>query len=295
MNSFIFIGGDMRSLYAARRLGRRYDCRVYGIDAPEFPAGLHKSVCPELCDFAVLPLPASMDGQTVYSPYLPDGEPPIGFDVLPLAVKPGGTVFTSRSFPLLEQVCAESGFTLTNYFEREELTVLNAVATAEGALELALRELPFTVFRSKVLITGFGRVGKALARAFTALGAEVSVACRKYADLAWAEIYGCKPIPLLTAGELERALPQADLILNTVPARIFDRKRLLLIRKDTLFLELASAPSIEDEALAEKAGISVIWARSLPGKTAPITAGEIIADTLENIIMERSIRDGTHE
>lgn len=292
MNSFIFLGGDMRSLYAAQRLGRRYDCRVYGIDPPELPAGIHRSDRPLLCDCAVLPLPASMDGKTVYSPYLREGEPPIGFDILYSSVKRGGTVFTSRSFPLLEQVCADGGFSLTNYFEREELAVLNAVPTAEGALEIALRELPFTIFRSKVLITGFGRCGKTLARVFAALGAKVSVACRKYADLAWAEIYGCTPIPL---GELDGALPQADLIVNTVPAKIFGRKRLLLIRKDTVLLELASVPSIGDEELAMQAGIKVIWARSLPGKTAPVTAGEMIAQTLENIILERSLRDGTEE
>lgn len=292
MNSFIFLGGDMRSLYAAQRLGRRYDCLVYGIDPPEPPAGLHRSERPALCDYAVLPLPASMDGKTVYAPYLREGAPPIGFDVLYSSVRRGGTVFTSKSFPALEQVCAEGGFSLVNYFEREELAVLNAVPTAEGALEIALKELPFTVFRANVLITGYGRCGKTLARVFSALGARVFVACRKYSDLAWAEIDGGTPVPL---GEIESVLPQADLILNTVPAEIFDRKRLLLIRKGALFLELASVSSIGDSALAERAGITVIRARSLPGKTAPVTAGEIIAQTLENIILERSLRDGRDE
>lgn len=293
MKSFIFIGGDMRSLYAAQRLGMRYDCLVYGVEPPEMPAGIHRSENPVLCDNAVLPLPASMDGETVYCPYPAEGMPPIGFNVLKKSVKKGGTVFTSRSFPLLEQVCAESGLELVNYFEREELAVLNAVATAEGALEIAIRELPFTLFRSKVLITGFGRIGKTLARSLTALGAQVSAACRKYSDLAWAEIYGCKPVPLLTAGALESELPKADLIINTIPAAVFDRKRLMLIRRETLVLELASVPGIADASLAEQTGVRMIWARSLPGKTAPVTAGAIIADTLENILMERSIPDGT--
>ncbi|MCM1334455.1 MAG: hypothetical protein NC084_04730 [Bacteroides sp.] len=284
MLSFIFIGGDMRGVYAARRLGRRYDCRVYGVDAPVAPADLDRSPAPSPRDYAVLPLPASMDGRTVYAPYLKAGEPPIGFEFLSRVVKPGGAVFTSRVFPLLEKVCADGGFHLINYFEREELTVLNAAATAEGAVEIALREMPIALFRSRVLITGFGRVGRALARAFIALGARVSVAARKYDDLAWAEVAGATPIPLSATGELERALPDFDLVLNTVPAPIFDGRRLGAIGRETLFIELASTPSIADSALAEEAGIRVIWARSLPGKTAPATAGEIIADTLENII-----------
>ncbi len=291
MKSFIFLGGDMRSLYAAQRLGKRYDCRVYGVDPPELPDGVYTSESPIPCDYAVLPLPASTDGKTIYSPYC--GGLPLGFDILKKAVKKNGAVFTSKTFPLLEQICREENLELVNYFEREELAVLNAVPTAEGALEIALRELPFTIFRSRVLITGFGRIAKTLARCFTSLGAEVYVACRKYSDLAWAEICGCKPVSLLTAGALERELPRTDLILNTVPARIFDRKRLMLIRRDTLVLELASEPSIEDTTLAEQTGVRVIWARSLPGKTAPVTAGSIIADTLENMLMERSTCDGT--
>ena len=30
MNNFLFLGGDMRSLYAAKRLNESYDCFVYG-------------------------------------------------------------------------------------------------------------------------------------------------------------------------------------------------------------------------------------------------------------------------
>lgn len=288
MNSFIFIGGDMRSIYAAQRLGKRYTCCAYGFDLPEQTADVHILREPTVCDCAVLPLPASLDGENINCPYRSETFMPIGFDILKKTVKKGGTVFTSKSFPLLEKICREEGFALVNYFEREELTVLNAVPTAEGALEIALRELPFTIHGSDVLITGFGRIGRVLARDFSALGARVSVASRKYSDIAWTRVYGCEPVSLIAAGEFEQKLKKADLIINTAPANIFDRKRLMLIRRDTVMIDLASKISVEDLSLAEDVGVKVIWARSLPGKTAPVTAGEIIADTLENILAERS-------
>lgn len=38
---------------------------------------------------------------------------------------------------------------------------------------------------------------------------------------------------------------------------------------------------------AEKLGINTIWALALPGKTVPVSAGCIIADTIINILDER--------
>lgn len=291
MNSFIFIGGDMRSIYAAQRLGKRYSCCAYGFDLPEQTADVHILREPVSCDYAVLPLPVSLDGENINCPYRSESLMPIGFDILKKVVKKGGTVFTSKSFPLLEKVCQEEGLSLVNYFEREELTVMNAVPTAEGALEIALRELPFTIHGSNVLITGFGRIGRVLAKDFSALGANVFAVSRKYSDAAWTRVYGCLPVNLTAAGEFENALKNADLIINTAPADIFDRKRLMLIRRDTVMIDLASKISVEDLTLAEDVGVKVIWARSLPGKTAPVTAGRIIAETLENILAEGSGRD----
>ena len=40
---------------------------------------------------------------------------------------------------------------------------------------------------------------------------------------------------------------------------------------------------------AKEAGVKVIWALSLPGKTAPITAGKIIKDTILNILNELEV------
>ncbi|MGN0655841.1 MAG: dipicolinate synthase subunit DpsA [Ruminiclostridium sp.] len=283
MKSFIFIGGDSRSIYAAEKLGERYSCTAFGIAEGE-------KLPESLSDYAVLPLPASIDGIHINCPLLKTAPPP-GFDILEKTVKRGGTVFTSKEFPALRETCLKNGFSLVNYFEREELAVKNAVPTAEGALEIAIRELPVTLFGAEVLITGFGRIAKLLVRYFSALGAKVSAAARKYGDLAWIETYGAKPVNFNTPGEFETAIKKADIIINTVPAVIFDRKRLTLIKTGALFIELASVMSAEDEGLAADRSIKLIWARSLPGKTAPITAGHIIADTIGNIIAERSVAD----
>ena len=59
------------------------------------------------------------------------------------------------------------------------------------------------------------------------------------------------------------------------------------MREDTLVLDLASKPGGLDLDAASALNRRVIWALSLPGKTAPVTAGEIIARTVSHLIEER--------
>ena len=59
----------------------------------------------------------------------------------------------------------QRGLRVFDYYAREECMVANAVPTAEGAVQVAMEELPFTLHSARVLILGFGRVGKLTADA----------------------------------------------------------------------------------------------------------------------------------
>lgn len=282
MNSFNFIGGDMRIIYGAKRLGERYECHVYGV-------GERSDIIIEPADFVVLPLPASGDGITINAPLSDGGAIPL--ELIKKAVKPGGIVFAGKSFPLLREYCKNNGYTLIDYFEREELQVMNAVPTAEGALEIAIRELPVTINGTAVLIAGFGRIATVTAGYFHALGARVYVAARKVSDLARIKLLGYIPVDINDENKFSEATGEVRLIINTVPAAVFDKRSIGSMGKNTVFIELASVMSLEDTDMADKQGVKVIRARSLPGKTAPVTAGYVIADTIANIVMERSVSE----
>ena len=284
MSDFLFLGGDLRMLYAARYLNKRFDCSIYGFDKEGVSLPLPVLSEPESCGTVILPLPTSTDGRHINGPYC---SRELDFSLLEKVLAPGGTVFTGKSFPYLDEICQRNGFVQENYFAREELQLLNAVPTAEGALEIMLKELPVTVFGSRALITGFGRIGKVLARCLLALGAEPTVCARRCEQLAEAEILGCATVSLHDDESLEKLLPCFDAVVNTVPAPVFDRRRLARLRKDCLVIDLASKTGIEDMELAKAAGVNVVWALSLPGRTAPVTAGEIIGKTIENMLNER--------
>ena len=51
-------------------------------------------------------------------------------------------------------------------------------------------------------------------------------------------------------------------------------------------LDLASKPGGVDLAAAGELGLTVIWALSLPGKVAPVTAGAAIKTTIYNMLHE---------
>ena len=146
-----------------------------------------------------------------------------------------------------------------------------------------MEELPITLHGARVLVIGYGRLGRALAPRLSALGARVSVAARKYAALAWAESFnwGTERI-----GQLAGWLCGYDLVVNTVPAPVLGEAELEELKPDCLVIDLASKPGGVDFAAAARLGRKVVWALSLPGKTAPVTAGRAIQTAIYNILSE---------
>lgn len=85
---------------------------------------------------------------------------------------------------------------------------------------------------------------------------------------------------------MHRALGRFCLVFNTIPSLILDSALLEQLLEGSLLVDLASQPGIDHEA-AEAAGHTVIWARSLPGRLAPVTAAEAIRDTIYHVLEER--------
>lgn len=150
-------------------------------------------------------------------------------------------------------------------------------------MQIALEEMGVTLHRARVLVLGFGRVGKLTAHRMAALGAQVTVAARKYADLAWAEAYGYRSQRIQ---ELSGYLCGYDLVVNTVPTLILTRELLEELPKGSLVLDLASKPGGVDFEGASALGVRAIWALSLPGKVAPVSAGAALRDTIYNMLRE---------
>ena len=166
----------------------------------------------------------------------------------------------------------------------ESTTILNTIPTAEGAIQIALEKTNSIIEGKKALVIGFGRVGKILANKLYNIGMDVYCEARKDTDLAWIKAYGYKPIYL---EKMNNILCKMDIIFNTVPYEIMDKKRLILLKRDTLIIDLASAPGGIDYDTAEKLGIKAILALGLPGKYAPDTASDYIKEFIYKTIEKK--------
>ena len=184
-------------------------------------------------------------------------------------------------------LAVEHGIDIIDYYNREELMIANAVSTAEGAVQLAMEETAITLNGSKCLVIGYGRIGKILAHRLKALGANVTVSARNYADKAWINAFGYK---YADTRQLESCLENFDIVINTVPARVLGKDRLELLHAGSLCMDLASKPGGMDFNAAAGLGIKAIWALSLPGEVAPESSGAVIRDTIYNILHEQEFK-----
>lgn len=284
----IVAGGDLRYGYTAAALSKKFDTYAVGFTRQIVPeqVKLIESAADGLpmCDILVLPMPVSEDGVLVNAPF---SQSNLSLKGLMAKLKPGGIVFGGK-FGKSQTLFDEANIETIDYLACEELSTRNAVPTAEGAIQMMLEEMPCTIYGSQVLILGFGRIGSRMAYLLQAMGADVTVAARDVVKRAQAEMFGCQSIAF---SELEAQAEQFDVICNTVPAKVITESVLQKIQKDALILDLASKPGGIDWEAAQKLGKRVVWALSLPGKTAPVTAGEIIAKTILHLIEERSIAD----
>ena len=272
---FAVVGGDGRMARLAARLSAdgRSAARFAGAPPPELEA-----------DFVILPLPLSSREGFLNAP---EAEAPVPLEAVFPALGGAKAVFAGRVDAASRALAEKAGIELLDYYEREELAVLNAAATAEGAVMLAMRETAGTLCRARALIAGFGRIGRLLALRLRALGAEVTAAARSPADRAWAEAFGCRAAELTELPALAR---RADVVFNTAPAPLFTEGVLASLPDETPLIDLASRPGGTDFEAAARLGKRVVWALSLPGEAAPEAAGAAIGRAVLGMLAERGLR-----
>lgn len=282
IRSFLFTGGDERQLYAADKLKKEgYETAAAGFEkydgaVPYKAESIEKAY---LYDAVIFPLPLTRDGENINAPF---SENKITIASLSKFLGKGKSVFGGKMPG--EIIKLFSGNKIYDCYSREDFQLLNAVPTAEGIAEIALRELPVTVKGAKILVLGFGRTGKAIGELFKAMRADVIIGARKGAVLYEAESEGFKTLNIADDFDMPENL---QMTVNTVPARIISEKHLKQLR-GCLYAEAASAPYGADLEDAKRAGVKTLLASGLPGKVAPKSAGEIIAQTIINTMKEDS-------
>ncbi len=262
MKKIAIIGGDNR----LKTVKNHLEVSGYTVDT----LGLYENdnAVLQKSDIILLPVPTTKDGINVFTP------------------------LTGKKIPLklIEENVGQNqtvlccnyhfdGCNCIDYNRLDSYALLGAIPTAEGAIKLAIENTPITLWGARVLVIGYGRVGKVLADRLKGLCCNLTVSARKTSDFALLKALGIKHTD---TRRLNSNPFDYDIVFNTVdasvlPDSIFENTPCLCI------IDLSSKGGFSLEA-ARKNGIFAIKAPGLPGITAPKTAGEMLAITITELL-----------
>ncbi len=281
---YLIVGGDDRLVELAAIFERNgMKISTYGMDKVEIKNVenfLYMDEALENSDVIVCPIPFSKDVHKINSKY---SSIDIEIEELFKKLGAGKKLMLGAINNYSKELAKKYSIEYADYYNDESYQILNTIPTAEGALSIIINETRETLFGSKILVLGYGRIGKLLSEYLKALRSEVYVEARKDSDLTWINTRGMKAVPI---EQLQLYLGEIDVIVNTVPAKMLDCRMLDLVKKEVFILDLASTPGGIDFVHAAEKGIKAVHALGIPGKIACRSAAVYIYDTIMKIILD---------
>ena len=264
--TIVMLGGDARTVWAATEL-------------EQMGAVVRRVGVPNSEDDDPGPLEAISGSEILVLPMMPWKNGPLtvnGVEITPKEVmeraEKGAVILAGQLPETVERDFGEAGLRCVNMLEQETFLRDNAAITAEGAIYTAMGAMERKLAGANTLVIGYGRIGRCLAKGLKALDAAVTVSSRREENHAELSNQGMKTD---WTGIYEKGLKNYDLIFNTVPSCVLNQVQVAMTKPDCLIIELASAPGGLEEAA--KTRRKVIHAGGLPGKYAPISAGQALA------------------
>jgi len=283
---FSVVGGDMRQVHLMDiLLDNGQEVKAIGFEGLENKRiKLYNSLTPDFFDCDVLFLPIPYKNKTGKL-NIKQANMIISLEEIEECLEANKPwVVLGKADKEFEELARSKGLNFIDITQEESFAILNAIPTAEGAIQRAMEMTDITIHRSKVLVMGYGRIGKSLSRMLRGIGAEVTVEARKEEDLSWILENGYKPVHLK---DLETVLPDQDIIFNTIPHLILDKEKLTKINKRTVIIDVSSYPGGVDFDAAKELGIKTSLDLGLPGIVAPRTSAEIIYKIMMDYLQER--------
>lgn len=285
-NKFAIIGGDLRLVKLAQILQKENNLiYVFGLEKSKELGNysnikINKDLVQTLenTEIIISSIPFSRDKQTINMP-LSDNK--IKIDELMNLIKDKTLIAGTISNDIYEKY---KDVKIIDIMKNEKLAILNTIATAEGAIKEIIENTQINIHGSKIMILGFGRIGKTLAKKLDGLSAKVTVVSKEDEELAWAEAYGYINIEL---NKIKNIIKDYDIIVNTIPSIILQGSILKEINKNVLLLDLASGDGGINKKEADENNLNLIKSLGIPGKISPIATAKILKEAIYEIMEEK--------
>lgn len=269
------IGGDERSVFLKECLEQDdYVVKTFGVFEDDY-TNLEEFLRGTI--YVVGGIPFSRDDYTIN---MPNCKNKVSVENLFNSMKECKNLVAGSFSENIKLLAEKHNIKLYDFLDDEDFTIYNAIPTAEGAIKIAIEEHSGTIHSSKSLILGFGRIGKVLADMIKGLNGNVYVAARKKEVFAWIKTMGYIPV---SYKDLPTILPKTDILFNTVPSLLIKKEELMVMKKDSLIIDLASKPGGIDFEIAKELGIKTNWALGLPGKVSPKSVAQYMMEKIKNI------------
>lgn len=283
--SLAVIGGDDRELYLIPEL-QKQGAYIVGVGFENASPISGMTLAPSLqdvvgqVDVLLFPMFGTDERGVVKAKY--SDQPIVLTKEVLQAIPARVPLIIGFAWPALKSVAEKMGIQLVETQSLDEITILNSIPSAEGAIQMAMEATTITIHGSESIVLGLGRCGWTLARMLQGIGAHVTGVARNPSDLARAVEMGLYAVHF---SDLEDKIGRAEIIFNTVPHLILDREMLEKVARDAVIVDLASIPGGTNFEYAQMLGIKALLAPGLPGIVAPKTAGRILAQIYPQLIL----------
>ena len=285
MKKISILGGDLRNINLVTLLAKDFDIvYTYGLEKAENLQKDEKVVfCRSLeelmnnTDVLIAPIPFSKNNIDLHMPF---SDSRITIEEIIDKMKAKKIISGSIKQEIVKKA-EDNHIGIIDIMKNESLAILNTIATAEGTIELIISNTDKILQGQKILVLGFGRVGKTLANKLKLLNCDVTCATVNDDESAWIRAYEYISKNVNDIGE---DYMKFDVIINTIPSLILKKEKIIFFREDVLLIDLASEPGGVDKEYVKERDIRYIHALALPGKVAPYTSAEFIKEAIYQAI-----------
>lgn len=262
------IGGDSRERYLAYRLEKKGMEIVY----PE----QGNSLKDKKVEMILLPTPVTTDDSFIK---MREGQKQISLKEIVEIADEGMLIFGGLFPQKFQEALEKKKAIVYDFMKMEDIAIQNAVATAEGAIAEAVFLSNSVLHGQEVLVVGYGRCGEVLADKLKGMSAKVTILARREEVRAKAWSFGNKVMEFTNLKDLDTF----RYIFNTVPAFLIQQEWIDQLSHECCIIDIASKPGGTDFDYCSQKGIMAKLCSSLPGKYAPKTSGELLAEKVIDI------------
>lgn len=273
MSSAIFLNTDSRYHYLSKQLESKH-IKTFHINDSQFDINTLSEYRPEYnskynfaeYDFVFGPIPLTKDQVTL-------NQSSITLTDLQNALQPHQHFFSCNIPIAFRQELDKKQIAYTDYNDDIAFQTKNSIATAEGAIAWAINNSVDNLFKSNVLILGYGCCGKQLAQQLSGFHTNLTITGRRPETKA--QVY-CDGFEYLDLTKPFTDISSYSYIFNTIPALILTKELLETGAPDCTIVDVASAPGGLDYDYVQKATINAHLYLGIPGKIAPKASADIL-------------------